>query len=180
MFFLQMSGFPGSGKSTLANEIQKKFNCIIIDHDISKTAILENEASSQLSAKQIGSLSYDLDFANARFYLNHGYSVILDSPCLYDEVIEKGMQAAHDFDATYKYIECVVKDFFAVNDRLQTRQTLPSQIRSIDSEEHFIRTLQSSKYPVGVEYLKLDTLHPLETYLDEVMAYMNRVELSGE
>ena len=176
MFFLQMSGFPGSGKSTLANEIRQKFNCVIIDHDISKTAILENEASHHLSAKQIASLSYDLDFANVHFYLSHGYSVILDSPCLYDEIVEKGMQAAHDYGATYKYIECIVKDFFVVNDRLQTRQTLPSQIRSIESEENFIRTLQSSKYPVGEEYLKLDTLHPLETYLPEVMAYMGGIK----
>lgn len=41
MFFLQMSGVPGSGKSTLTKAIQEKLNVVIVDHDVTKTALLE-------------------------------------------------------------------------------------------------------------------------------------------
>lgn len=57
MFFLQMSGFPGSGKSTLAKLISKATNAIIVDHDISKTAILEALEDQNLNMSTLGKTS---------------------------------------------------------------------------------------------------------------------------
>jgi len=54
MFFLQMSGFPGSGKSTLAKQISKLTNAVIVDHDVSKTALLEALDDQNLSMLVLG------------------------------------------------------------------------------------------------------------------------------
>ncbi len=48
MFFLQMSGFPGSGKSTLSREIARRLDAVIVDHDVTKTALLESTSQHRL------------------------------------------------------------------------------------------------------------------------------------
>lgn len=37
-----MSGLPGSGKSTLSREIARRLDAVIVDHDVTKTALLES------------------------------------------------------------------------------------------------------------------------------------------
>ena len=76
MFFIQMSGFPGSGKSTLALEIANETGCIIIDHDISKSAMLDCVDEGLIDAKLAGEMSYNVDFALVDYYLSQGRSVI--------------------------------------------------------------------------------------------------------
>ena len=39
--FIQISGAPGSGKTTPARAIAPKIDAVIIDHDITKTALLD-------------------------------------------------------------------------------------------------------------------------------------------
>lgn len=96
MFFLQMSGFPGSGKSTLAREISQTTGAVIVDHDISKTAILESLSSQgyTMEGKVIGQLSYEVDWSLVYYYLSNGHSVIMDSPCLYRNLLETGLELA--------------------------------------------------------------------------------------
>ena len=89
MFFLQMSGYPGSGKSTLARVISQQTGAVVIDHDIVKTALLES-LDSEMDAKVAGKIAYHIDWSLVDFHLSQGQSVILDSPCLYAEMLEKG------------------------------------------------------------------------------------------
>lgn len=91
MYFIQMSGFPGSGKSTLAREIATKMGFIIIDHDIVKSALLNSIEDSSLDGRLAGKISYNIDFSLVDFHLSQGHNVILDSPCLYEEMVEKGI-----------------------------------------------------------------------------------------
>src|SRR5690606_5145805 len=96
MFFLQMSGFPGSGKSTLARQISQSTGAVIVDHDIYKTAILKSLSSQgyTMEGRAIGQLSYDLDWSLVDYYLSNGHSVIMDSPCLYSNLLETGLELA--------------------------------------------------------------------------------------
>lgn len=173
MYFIQMSGFPGSGKSTLAREIANRMGFIIIDHDIVKSALLNSiEADSSFDGKLAGKISYTIDFSLADFHLSQGHSVILDSPCLYEEMIEKGIKLAQKYDAEYKYIECYLDDFEEINHRLKSREKMPSQISEIRSKEGFYATLNSAKKPTDFKCLVVDTSQPIERYIENVIRYI--------
>lgn len=172
MFFLQMSGFPGSGKSTLAKEISKEFNAVIIDHDIVKSALLDSMTKSHLDLAASGKISYAIDWSLADFYLSQGFPVILDSPCLYREMIEKGLALSKQYKVKYKYVECIAKDVHVVNKRLKERNNMISQITAISSEEGFYKTIENSAKPRDTMILQVNTLQHLEEYITEVISYL--------
>lgn len=124
MFFLQMSGVPGSGKSTLARQIGKATGAIVIDHDIVKSALLKSLDARNLDVRTTGSVSYDIEWALIDFYLSQGHCVIFDSPCFYQEMLEKGQGLSKKHQANYKYIECYLDDYIEINKRLKTRQRM--------------------------------------------------------
>lgn len=172
MFFLQMSGFPGSGKSTLAREIAKRVDAIIVDHDISKTALLENVAEIKLIENLVGKISYNVDWALIEFYLSQGKSVIFDSPCLYDEMVRNGTTLAKKYNVKYKYVECYLNDFDEVNFRLKNRKSKLSQIKEVKTMEAFQNTIENSKKSEDDPYFVVDTSKPLDTYIENVMQYI--------
>jgi predicted kinase len=172
MFFLQMAGFPGAGKSTLAKEIAKQTGCIIVDHDISKTSLMTSFQELQLDERHCGKISYEMDFSLVDFYLGQGRSVILDSPCLYDDILEKGQLLAEKHHAAYKFIECYLDDFEEVNKRLQSRNRYISQIEKCASPENLQRTNEQCKKPLNHHFLTVRTGAPMDTYLVEVMEYV--------
>ena len=172
LFFLQMSGFPGSGKSTLAREISRELNAVIVDHDVVKSALLESMAEHQMDTSASGKIGYCLDWSLVDFYLSQGFPVIFDSPCLYSEMIDKGLALSKKYNAKYKYVECIAKDAHVVNKRLKERDKMVSQITAISSEESFYKTIESSAKPKDISILQIDTLQPLEEYLAEVISYV--------
>ncbi|AWE07145.1 ATP-binding protein [Lysinibacillus sp. 2017] len=172
MFFIQMSGVPGSGKSTLAREIAKRTGCIIVDHDIVKTALLNSMEEINMDGKLAGKISYNIDFSLVDFHLSLGQNVILDSPCLYDEMIEKGTKLSAKYNANYKYIECYLEDFTEINHRLKSRQKMLSQITEFQSETNFYTTLQGSKKPLVNGSIVVNTANILESYIEDVMRYV--------
>jgi len=109
MFFIQMSGIPGTGKSTLAKAISENFDIVIVDHDTTKTALLE-KLDSHLSNKILGQVSYHLDWEFIESLLIQNKNIIFDSPCLYSEIVEKGMDLARKYGYTYNYILYQVAD----------------------------------------------------------------------
>ncbi|WP_339215940.1 AAA family ATPase [Solibacillus sp. FSL W8-0372] len=173
MFFIQMSGFPGSGKSTLALEIANRIDCVIVDHDIVKSALLNSVNDSQLDGKLAGKISYNIDFLLVDFYLSQGKNVILDSPCLYDEMIEKAMAISRTYNAKYKYIECYLADFDEINNRLKNRMKKISQIAQVENKDLFYTTIKNSKKPANLSCLTVKTDNPLHTYIDDVLNYIN-------
>ncbi len=50
-YYIQMSGTPGSGKTTLATALSKELNAVIIDHDITKTALLISDIPTDIAGK---------------------------------------------------------------------------------------------------------------------------------
>lgn len=172
MFFLQMSGFPGSGKSTLARRIGNMTGAIVIDHDIVKSALLESMEANGVEAKIVGSISYDIEWALIDFHLSQGQSVILDSPCFYEEMLEKGRNLTEKHQAAYRYVECYLNDYDETNRRLKTRQRMISQIQEVASKEIFHRSIHNSKRPSNGTFLKVETSKPVDDYINMVMTYI--------
>jgi len=167
-----MSGVPGSGKSSLAKAIRENLNVVIVDHDIIKTALLE-KIIGNLSMQYAGQASYHIDWSLIESFLSQQHNVILDSPCLYDEMIDKGLDLAKKYNAKYKYVECLNKDFSSVNDRLQSRNKKLSQILQFASYDSFIDTVNSSKRPPHHNYLVVDSSKPVDSYIKSVIDYLN-------
>ncbi|MFN4214241.1 AAA family ATPase [Exiguobacterium sp.] len=175
MFFLQMSGFPGSGKSTLAREIARRLDAVIVDHDVTKTALLESMADQPLDTALTGKVAYDIDWALVSFNLSLGRNVILDSPCLYDVMIERGLALTWEHGATYRYVECIVDDIDEINRRLQERERKISQIESVTPDD-FHRTVANSKKPPFMHTLTIDASRSLEAYLPDVIGYIQQID----
>ena len=173
MFFVQMSGFPGSGKSTLSRQIAKRTGAVIIDHDIVKSALLHSIDDIPIDAKLAGKISYNIDWSLIEFHLSQGQNVVFDSPCLYQEIVDRGIGLSKKYNAKYKYVECYLNDYDEINDRLKNRERMVSQIREVSSEEAFKYTIENSKKPIDYPCIVVDTGRPLENYIYEVINYIN-------
>jgi len=79
-----------------------------------------------------GRASYTLARRHAAGLLDTGITVILDSPCFYQEQLEAGQQVAADRGAGYRYVECVTDDLDVIAARLRTRTAYPTQYRDMD------------------------------------------------
>jgi len=179
MFFLQMSGFPGSGKSTLARQIAKFTKAVIIDHDIVKTGLLEGlELEGQdknIDPKRAGGVAYHIEWSLVDFHLSQGHSVILDSPCLYEVIVENGTTMAEKHSAKYKYVECVLNDIYELNNRLKNRERMITQIGPVDiPEERWQEVISRAKKPAHLECLKVDTSKHVDDYIGDVLLYIDK------
>ncbi|MEF3301670.1 AAA family ATPase [Paenibacillus sp. GYB003] len=179
MFFLQMAGYPGSGKSTLARRIAKRTGAVVIDHDIVKSALVEGW-EGPIDSKAAGKLSYHIEWSLIDFHLSQGHSVILDSPCLYTELVRNGTALASKHKARYKYVECYANDADVINERLRTRERKPTQIQEIPSMESFLKLVDGSQKPAGVDCLVVDSTKPPDSYIDEVIEYIRRGSAESE
>ncbi|SME04586.1 hypothetical protein BACERE00185_02380 [Bacillus mobilis] len=84
------------------------------------------------------------------------------------------MKLSNKHGVKYKYIECYLNDMEEINNRLQTRKRMVSQIGRVDSEVAFKKWLDGSKRPLNREYLIIDSGEPLERYAQKMMGYMSR------
>ena len=179
LVFVQMSGQPGSGKTTVATAFARRIGAVIIDHDVTKTALLNAGVAIELAGKA----SYDVLGAVARHLLQQGHSVVHDSPCAYENLLKRGQELAAEARAAYRYIECVVDDLEVLDRRLRTRPRLRSQRRGLGipgpdvlekarSLEEILRTgLTPMKRPAD-GYLLLDATRPLEALVEEAIVYI--------
>jgi predicted kinase len=173
-----MSGFPGAGKSTLAKQIAKVTGAVIVNHDVVKSALLKSLNDHELDHKVAGQVSYDIDWSLIDFYLSQGQSTILDSPCFYSEMVEKGIRLSEIHNAKYKYVECYLNDSKEIKYRLQNRERMQSQIGDIPSEEAFKVWVNNSKKPLDHECLRVDSSKAIETYLEDVLTYLDKYLLN--
>ena len=137
---IQMSGAPGSGKSTLARAVAPELHAAILDHDLIKATLTEHmplpaqagAAGDARPDQPAGRASYALARRLAGSLLDTGMTVILDSPCSYQEQLDAGQQVAADHGACYRYVECVTEDLDVIAARLRTRTAYPTQYRDMD------------------------------------------------
>lgn len=170
-----MSGFPGSGKSTLARLIAKSTKAVIVDHDIVKSALLEG-LDNDIDPKRAGGVAYHIEWSLIDFHLSQGQSVILDSPCLYVElVVDKGTTLAEKYNAKYKYVECVLNDIHELNSRLKNRERMITQIGPVNiAEDRWQEVISHAKKPAHLECIKVDTSQSVQDYIEDVLLYIHR------
>jgi len=162
-----MAGFPGSGKSTLSKRFSKMTGAIVIDKDVIKSSLLD----AQLATEDAAKISYDVTFDLAKYYLGTGTSVIIDTPCYFAEIIEKGQSIAVKYDAQYKYIECQVADFQIIKDRITKRDNMASQI-TMPTIEGFERAKDRVKRPQNSKYMIVDTSNGDLVDFEEIQLYL--------
>ncbi|GLC31209.1 AAA family ATPase [Clostridium omnivorum] len=152
MFLLQMAGYPGSGKSTLSRKIAKRTGAIVIDRDIIKTSMINSKVPDSI----VADASYSVVFDLAEFYLGMQISVVIDTPCFYEDTLNNGISISKKYGASYKYIECRVEDYSIIENRIYTRDRLISQIGDT-SMERFNNALDKSVRPMNGKFLIIDT-----------------------
>jgi predicted kinase len=128
-FLIQMAGAPGSGKSTVANLLSQELDGVVINHDLIKAFFLEQGFLFDQSAK----LTYSFDWVLAEDMIKQGRSVIIDSICNYNEVLEQGTALARRYGYNYKYVECRVTDLALLDERLRHRVSMRSQRTGVSS-----------------------------------------------
>lgn len=117
-------------------------------------------------------MAYNVDWSLVEFHLSQGQNVLLDSPCLYQEMVDRGIELSKKYKTTYKYVECYLNDFQEINNRLKCRNRMVSQIEVASSEETFKFTIENSKNPNEGLYIVVNTKQPLERYIDQVIRFI--------
>jgi len=169
-----MSGIPGTGKSTLARKIASMTNAVLLDSDVVKTSIL-NSFENNIDFKFAGKISYEMIFSLVDSNLAIGNSVIIDSPCAYEIIIEKGASLAKKHSTSYKFVECYldIENLAELNRRRVMREILPSQVCNIPvDEDDYHASVKSLIRPVGYEYLLIDTSQDIKHYIETVLEYI--------
>lgn len=178
-FLLQMSGVPGTGKSTIARHVGARYGAIVVDLDVIRSAVLDGGVLVEAS----GRVAYPVMYEMTRSLLDQGVSVVIDSPCGYDEILATGQAIAGERGAAYKYVECHADDLTLIDSRLRTRPALRSQRRAVglhaidaggadaEGEELFRAWQERTKRPAD-GYLQVDATNPMNLILDEVNGYL--------
>ncbi|WP_329005119.1 AAA family ATPase [Kribbella sp. NBC_00709] len=178
-FLLQMSGVPGAGKSTIAHHVGSRYGAIVVDLDVIRSAVLDGGVTVEGS----GPAAYSAVYALTRSLLDQGTSVVIDSPCGYDQILTTGLEIAGERGIAYKYVESWTDDLTLIDNRLRTRAPMRSQRRAVglhaadlgdadtDGEQLFRTWIQRTKRPAE-GYLQVDATKPLNLILDEVNTYL--------
>lgn len=125
---IQMSGAPGSGKSTVASLLGRAIGAVVLDHDRVRSTMINFNIPFDQAAK----LAYELQWELVRNLTEQGHSVIVDSTCNFQEVLDEGSSCAKRYGHAYWYVECRVQDVDLLDQRLRTRNPMPSQRTGVD------------------------------------------------
>lgn len=112
----------------MANLLAQLIDGVVIDHDIIKSTLLEDNISFDQAAK----VAYRLGWALAEAMIKQERSVIIDSTCNYKEVLDQGTALAQQYGYDYWYVECKVDDVNLLDERLRKRVPLRSQRTGVD------------------------------------------------
>jgi predicted kinase len=167
-FLLQMAGESGTGKSTLARAIGRRTGAVVLDKDAISAPLMEEG----LDAQTAGGYAYRVLFSVVRSVLETGHSVVIDSAAFYASILERGKDAAAEYDVDYFLIECHCTDALAHETRLDSRQrriTQPASLIEVIEQ----RSL-ANRVALNEPHLLLDTAQPLDVCVEKALEYLGR------
>lgn len=181
-----MAGTSGVGKSTLAQQIASQTDAVVVDMDVIKSAALEAGTTWDMS----GRVGYRASHAIADSLLKQGFSVIFDSPCRFDFIVDSGTELAAKHKIPYAFIECVLADKNEHRRRMLNRKRQRSQRLAPDQAPTDAPTdamvdetgnviLHETKYPKG-PWLQVDTSKPMEQILEKSLAYLESIKMNDK
>ena len=163
----------------------------VVDFDILKTAMLEDGAQFEAAGRD----SYAAMRELARSLLTQGFSVVLDSPCRFQIILDGGLQVASETGACYRYIECVTEDIAEIRRRLHGRKPMRSQVVDVETppvdiendggmdtmsgEERFREWMSQMKRP-SHSYLRVDTSRPLAECFIDTFEFLKACDPEGD
>lgn len=157
-----------------------RIGAVILGHDVTKTALLD----ADIPWEQAGRASYETLYALARAILGQRRSVIIDSPCFYQRILDEGLPLATDAGARYCYLECSVPDLAESARRLRERAPRRSQRRDLytpppdapaaarPTGDALFETWRGQMKRPPTPYLRIDTGQPLAASLPRILAYL--------
>ncbi len=111
----------------MADLLAQSINGVVIDHDLIRSSLLDNDIVFEQAAK----LAYRFQWVLAEDMVKRERNVIIDSTCNYDETLNKGVMLARKYGFNYRYVECRVHDIELLDRRLRNRVPLRSQRTSV-------------------------------------------------
>jgi hypothetical protein len=149
---------------------------VLLDLDVVISSIMDS-FEDDADVTFAGKAAYNVIFSLADSNLENGSSVIIDSPCKYENVLEQGIALAKKHNAPYKFIDCFLdlENLFELNHRRTVRKILPSQKSTVPlDEDTFLKTIAIYKRPIDYEYLSIDTSQDIEKYIGKAVEYLNK------
>jgi len=176
-----MAGSSGVGKSTLAQRIAQQTAATVIDYDVIKSAALEAGTPWDMS----GRVGYRVSHAIAGSLLKQGISVILDSPCRFEFIVDGGMALAAELSVPYAFIECVLVNENELRRRMQSRKRQRSQRVAFDqapvdapidvmADEAGKIIMPKTRYPKG-RWVQVNTGELMEQNVEQAMLYLKEL-----
>lgn len=174
-FVLQMSGWNGSGKSTLARAVGRATGAVVIDHDTTKTGVM----NAGVPHPPAGNASYEVIFGLMEDLLAQGHAVIIDSTSVYADIPRRGMEAAAAAGVPYYFVECDCPLDIA-DGRVDARVRRPSQVDGAGGAAEVRASRTRTPHAPATGAFVVNTTEQLEDCVADVLAYLDGPGASGE
>jgi len=165
---IQMHGDPGSGKSTLAKAIGRRSPAMVIDKDAIKSALLH----SGIEEATAGAAAYEVLRELAADFLEAGHSVVMDSPCGWPIIEERGRALAARLGVPWLMVEvtCPVEVIDARLANRTARRSNPTMRQDWNA--------RPGTYQPTCERLVLDGTRPIEELVEQALAYLRHASVA--
>lgn len=163
MMLIQMHGDSGSGKTTLAKALGRALPAIVIDKDAIKSPMVESGIADHLA----GGVSHDILRELAADFVEAGHSVVMDSPCGWPVIEERGRALAARLGVPWFMVE-VTCPSDVIDARLANRTA-----RRSNPTKRQDWAARPGTYRPSCERLVLDGTRPVVELVEEALAYLH-------
>ncbi len=165
-----MAGPPGAGKTTLGLAVSRALGWPVVDKDTLKSSMLTAGVPEGIA----GRTSYELMFdVGADLLIRQGFSVVLDSPAGYPQVIDRAEELARKGGAELRFVLCLARHGVR-NERLARRNAGPPQWTS---DTAILDDGSGLWLPLLPPYaLQVCSEEPVDVLIQEVLEYLRDPE----
>jgi len=164
-------GLPGSGKTTIAEALSKKLGGCYLSSDIIRK---EMKGLPSYDEDEKRGVYKQMAFRTLQLFRGGEETIVLDATFYKREYIEMAKNAAQKAGSVLRIIVCKL-DEAETKKRLDARKAGPS-----DADYQIYLKVKSEAEGIGEDHLELDSSKPLDKCLQDIVAYIERMENVGE